>query len=112
MRRSLLVLALTAFAALAVAAPAAAGPPPRGLYECTIDGILFGDVTIKKDNKYLRNGVVGKFSVKGRKLSFNTGGFKGIKGRWYMATGSGPDVPQLALRNPLDDFESIYCGKY
>jgi hypothetical protein len=111
MRRPLLLLAIAALALLAVAAPASAGPPPRGLYECTIDGILFGDLTIKKDNKYLRNGVTGKFSSKGRNLSFNSGGFKGFKGRWYMATGSGPDTPEIALRNPIDDFESIYCGR-
>ncbi|MBK5218237.1 MAG: hypothetical protein JJE35_00370 [Thermoleophilia bacterium] len=111
MRRTALVLVLAVAAMLGLVAPASAGAPPRGLYECTISGAFFGDLKILKDGKYERNDEIGKFTFKGRKLSFNTGGFKGFKGRWYMATGSGPDTPEIALRNPLDDFEDIYCGK-
>jgi hypothetical protein len=102
---------LAIVAMLAIAAPASAGAPPRGLYECTISGTYFGDLTIKKDNKYVRNGVTGKFTFKGRNLSFPSGGFKGFTGRWYMTTGSGPSTPEIALRNPQDDFEDIYCGR-
>lgn len=111
MRRLVPVLALACAAVLAFSATASAGPPPRGLYECTISGSYFGDLKILKDGKYERNDEVGKFSFKGRKLNFKTGGFKGFKGRWYMTTGSGPSTPEIALRNPEDDFEDIYCGK-
>jgi hypothetical protein len=112
MRRALPVMLLAVALPLSFAAVAAAGPPPGGLYECTISGNYFDDVKIKQDNKYERFGKTGKFAGKGRNINFTSGPFKGFKGRWYMADdGGGVKTPEIALKNPLDDFEDIYCSK-
>ena len=112
MRRSLPVVVLAVAVLLPIAAPATAGPPPRGLYECTISGVgLFGDVKIKKDNKYERFGKTGKFTSKGRKIKFITGPFKGFKGKWEKSDTS-PVIYEIELENPVDEgFTSIYCTK-
>jgi hypothetical protein len=112
MRRSLQVVLLAVALLLPTTAVAAAGPPPRGLYECTIGGLYFDEVKIKQDNQYERFGKTGKFAGKGRKINFTSGPFKGFKGRWYMADdGGGVQTPEIALKNPLNDFEDIYCSK-
>jgi len=105
-------IVLACIALLAFVAPASAGPPPAGLYECTISGTYFDNLKIKRDGKYERFGKTGKFTnPKARVLKFTTGPLKGFSGRWYVATSSSGKTPEIALRNPLDDFEDIYCGK-
>jgi hypothetical protein len=112
MRRPLQILLLAVALLLPMTAAATAGPPPKGLYECTIGGLYFDEVKIKADNKYERFDKIGKFASKGRKINFTSGPFKGFKGKWYMADdGGGVKVPEIALKNPLDEFESIYCDK-
>jgi hypothetical protein len=115
MRRSMIALL-----AVALIAPAAAGAkaPPKGKYDCTIDGMLFDSVTIKSKGRYKRFDTTGKFVAKGtetrsdgskaNKIRFKTGPLKGFRGNWAITSSN---RPQIALRNPLDDFESIYCGK-
>jgi hypothetical protein len=120
MKRALLpICILTAAALLIVPASVVAKPPAKGKYECVIGSTYFGEVTIKSASRYKRNGRIGKYSAgsklvkfddgrKGYKLTFKTGGFKGYKGRWYKASDG---TYEIALRNPIDDFESIYCDK-
>ena len=111
MRRSLQVLLLAVALLLPMTAAATAGPPPLGLYECTLSGVgLFGDVKIKKDNKYERFGKTGKFASKGRKINFFSGPFKGFKGYWEK-NDTRPVSYELNLRNPIDGFEDTYCTK-
>lgn len=121
MRRSL-VTALTVALALSLVAPAIAKAPPTGKYDCTISGMSFDSVTIKSGNKYKRFGKSGKFTAGakkikfpdkfvGYKITFKTGPLKGFKGRWYRAKDSAGGTYEIALRNPEDDFESIYCDR-
>ncbi len=109
MRRPVQILLLTVAVALPFfGATATAGPPPRGLYECTISGTYFDDVTIKADGKYERFGKTGKFTTKGRKIAFTSGPFKNFKGEWEKTN---PPGYEIELRNPIDDYEDIYCTK-
>jgi hypothetical protein len=113
MRRSAQVLLLAVALLLPMTSAATAGPPPLGLYECTISGVgLFGDVKIKKDNKYERFGKKGKFTSNGRKIKFTTGPFKGFKGKWEKSDTT-PVIYEIELENPVSDegFTSIYCTK-
>jgi hypothetical protein len=98
--------------------PATAQSPPRAKYDCVISGILFGTLTIKGGGSYTHRGTKGKFSarskrvtfpdkIKGWRLKFRGGTLAGVRGRWYRT--STPGVSEIALRNPIDDFESIYC---
>ena len=105
-----LVLAVSALAFV----PAALGSsPPKGKYSCTIGGsTLFGTLYITGSKAYRYDasdgrGKPGKFTSSGKKLTFRTGPLKKMKGRW-IKTQQGPEV---ALRNPRDNFESIYCDK-
>lgn len=115
------LIAATAIAALATLAGtslAAAKSPPAGKYECTISGILFGDITITGATTYTRNGKKGTYvagkkvirwkdkTVPGYTIAFKTGSLKGYKGRWYR---SKTGINEIALKNPLNGFESIYC---
>ncbi len=112
MSRLVPLLIAAALALLVWAVPASAGPPPAGKYECTISGEYFGELKIKQGGKYERNGISGKFTnPKGRVLKFTSGSFKGFNGRWQMANEGGGKVPEIAVRNPHDDFEDIYCSK-
>ena len=62
-------------------AQSTAGPPPQGLYECTISEVgLFGDIKVKQNNMYERFGKTGKFTSKGRKLNFTSRTAQGIQG--------------------------------
>ena len=108
------IVAALCVAALAAAPVAAlAKSPPSGTYECTIGGsTLFGTLYITGAKTYRYDagdgkGKPGKYTASGLKLSFKTGPLKKMKGRWQK-TNQGPEV---ALRNPRDDFESIYCDK-
>ena len=126
MRRLSVTLAASSVSlALLVAAPAVAKAPPTGKYDCTIGsgGTLFGTLTIKGGGKYRHRGTSGTYSAKGGKvtfpdgiagyrISFRKGTLGGMKGRWYKAKdGTAQGTYEIALRNPRDDFESIYCGR-
>lgn len=97
---------------LALAAPPAlAAGPPTGRYDCVIgsNSILFGTLVIKSGMKYAHRGTKGTFTVPApKKLRFKGGDLGGMRGRWYKSTSG---VFEIALRNPRDDFESIYCTK-
>jgi hypothetical protein len=120
--RRLLILTCLLLALALLALPAAAGAksPPRGKYECVIGSTFFGTITIKSGSTYRRNGKTGRYKAgskrvsfsdgrRGYRLTFKTGSFKGYKGRWYKSTTS--NIYELALKNPIDGFESIYCDK-
>ena len=97
---------------------AAAKSPPAGKYECTISGTWFGELRMTGATTYTRNGKKGMFvagtkllrwkdkTVPGYTIEFKTGSLKGFKGRWYR---SNTGINEIALRNPLNGFESIYC---
>jgi hypothetical protein len=118
MIRTPTVAVMLAAALAAVPSSAAAKSPPRGEYECTIGGTYFGSVWITGAKTYKRSGKSGKYTAKGTttrpgnirayKISFTTGAFKGFKGTWHRSSGG---VYEIALRNPIDNFESIYCDK-
>ena len=124
-RASAVVAALAAVAVLAVTAvPAAAKAPPRGKYDCTIGGsTLFGTLTIKSSGRYAHRGSKGRYIAKGGavtfpdgivgyRIRFKSGTLGGMRGRWYKAKDGTPEgTYEIALRNPRDDFESIYCGR-
>ena len=109
---------VVAVVALAVVPAAFAKSPPKAKYECTIGGILFADITITGATTYTRSGKKGTYAagtkllhwkdktVPGYTIVFKTGPLKGYKGRWYASKGG---VHEIALRNPIDGFESIYC---
>jgi hypothetical protein len=112
-------------AAVAVPVPfAEAKAPPRGKYDCTIGGsTLFGTLTIANGGVYRHRGTKGTYTakggkvtfpdeVKGYRISFKGGSLAGVKGRWYKALDGTPEgTYEIALKNPRDDFESIYCSK-
>lgn len=116
------VVALTLAAVVAGGSVAEAKSPPKGKYSCTIGSAnsLFGDITIKAGNryKYSRFGKVGRFDGKNKPrplsrgvpygIRFKSGGLNHYKGRWYKTTSG---TFEIALENPRDGFESIYCDK-
>ena len=118
-----LALLLAVAAALVAAGTAAAKPPPLGAYECTIGSanILFGTVAILGGGRYTKDGTKGTYSsgtaavhfsdgITGFTLRFKGGSLNAVRGRWYRATGAGVAY-EIALKNPRDGFESIYCEK-
>ncbi len=119
------ILTITCVAALAVGASSAtAKAPPKGKYDCTIGGsTLFGTLTIKKGGHYTHRGTKGHYVAKGGKVNFpdgitgyrikfKGGSLKGMNGRWYHAKDGTPAGNyEIALRNPIDGFESIYCDR-
>src|SRR3954452_11398960 len=122
MRTVSVALAAAALAFVAVPVAGAIAPPSRS-YDCTIGGsTLFGTIKILAGARYTYDGKQGSFtagptSVKfsdkivGWTLKFKGGGLAGFNGRWYWAKG-GPSrgrVPEIALKNPRDGFEFIYC---
>lgn len=117
--RTTITLAIVCGALLLLPGTSAAKSPPKGKYECTIGYTLFGDLYIKSDGAYKHRGTKGTFKAgskkitwkdgrKGWKISFKKGSLNGIKGRWYKTS---DNMYEIALRNPEDDFESIYCDK-
>jgi hypothetical protein len=117
-------LAVAATALLLLAATAEAKAPPTGKYDCTIGGsTLFGTLTIKRAGRYEHRGSKGTFThgekkkrfsdgIVGWTLRFKRGNLGGMRGRWYKASDGTPQgTYEIALRNPRDDFESIYCSK-
>jgi hypothetical protein len=118
------LLAATVALALTAATPAAAKAPPKGKYDCTIGGsTLFGTLTIKGGGAYRHRGSTGRYVAKGGQktypdgvvgfdISFRKGTLGGMKGRWYKGKDGTPEGSyEIALRNPRDDFESIYCTR-
>jgi uncharacterized low-complexity protein len=110
---------VTAAMLFVLPASASAKSPPKGKYECVISGSYFGEVVIKSSSKYRRNGKTGSYKAgankikfkegfSGYRLTFKTGGFKGFKGRWHKTTDG---KYEIALKNPINNFESIYCDK-
>lgn len=106
-------------AIVASAAPAQAKAPPRGKYDCTISGNLFGVLTIKSKGRYSHRGSSGTFRAKGGsvrfpdgivawRISFKGGSLGGMKGRWHRTSDG---VDEIALKNPINGFESIYCDR-
>ncbi len=108
---------------VAGAAPAAAKAPPKGKYDCTIGSTLFGTLTIKGGGVYKHRGTKGRYIAKGGQktfpdgvvgfdIRFRKGDLGGMKGRWYKGNDGTPEgTYEIALRNPRDDFESIYCSR-
>jgi len=107
-------------AATAAVSPATAKAPPQHRYECTIGGMYADTVTIKSATTYRRFGKTGKYvagqekrsfgrapyQYKGYTIKFRTGPFKGFRGNWHRTRDG---VNEIALKNPLNGFESIYC---
>ena len=124
MRRAVAITA-TCLAVLVVSAvPASAKAPPRGKYDCTIGGsTLFGTLSIKASGRYGHRGTKGRYIAKGGavtfpdgivgyRIRFKRGTLDGVRGRWYKAKDGTPKgTYEIALRNPRDDFESIYCSR-
>lgn len=119
--RKLTVLFAITLLALALASPAAAKAPPKGKYDCVIGayGNLFGTLTIKNGKRYTHRESKGTFKANGGAkkyddgitaypISFKKGDLGGMKGRWHKTSDG---VYEIALRNPKDNFESIYCDK-
>jgi hypothetical protein len=118
-------IAVFATSLLLLPAPVAqAKAPPKGKYDCTIgNGILFGTLNIKSKSNYKHRGKKGSYThgakkktfsdgKKGWTLKFKGGTLDGMRGRWYPTPTSGSVTHEIALRNPIDDFESIYCDKW
>jgi hypothetical protein len=112
---------------LAVAPVAGALAPPAGRYDCVIGSgsTLFGTLVILPGGKYTRNGTKGTFTTGAKPTKFKDGrvgygiAFKGgslnkISGRWYPTPPSkySSVTHEIALKNPRDGFESIYCDKW
>ncbi len=97
------VLGLTAGAA-----PAAAEPPPKGKYGCTVGGIFGGNLFIMSGNRYRVNrSRVGRFRMNGRKMRFPSGVYKGLyRGRWHKTTGGGVEIELTSIES---GFTSTYC---
>ena len=118
-------IALLAVILFCLSAPVAhAKAPPVGKYDCTIgSGTLFGTLTIKSTSRYTHRGSKGTYThgstrkrfsdgIVGWTLRFRKGTLGGMRGRWYKAKDGTPEGShEIALRNPRDDFESIYCSK-
>jgi hypothetical protein len=104
------LIAIACSLALLSSGSAQAAAPPKGKYDCVIgqNSILFGTLTIKGGKRYSHRGDKGKFRAKGKKLRFKSGPLAKIRGRWYKTSSARVEI---ALRNPGDDFESIYCTK-
>ena len=107
MQRIALLLAGTL---LLAAVPAEAASPPKGPYDCVIgsNSILFGTLKIKAGKNYAHRGTKGTFTTNGQKIRFKKGDLDGIRGRFFKTT---QGIWEIALRNPGDDFESIYCDQ-
>jgi hypothetical protein len=121
--KSLVLTSAASMSALATVPLAGAQAPPSRSYDCTIGGsTLFGTLEVRGAGRYTYDGKAGTFAAgtspvkfpdktSGWTLTFKGGGLSGYKGRWYFANG-GPGrrhVPEIALKNPTDGFESIYC---
>lgn len=120
MKNKLMIAFASCALLLALPATAPAKSPPNGMYECVIGSTYFAELRIKSSTIYQRDGKRGTYKAgskkvtfkdgrRGYRLTFKTGGLKGYKGRWYKSTTS--NIYEIALKNPIDGFESIYCDK-
>lgn len=122
-----LSVALVVVVVLASVSVAEAAAPPVGKYQCVIgsNNILFGDLFILAGGKYTHRGTKGTFTAgarlvtfkdkkKGYTIAFKGGDLNGISGRWYPTKPSeySSVTHEIALKNPRDGFESIYCDKW
>ena len=115
-------IALTALvlAALVMAPLADAKSPPKKKYQCTISGLIYGDLFITgkssykfgldgkyKKGTYTAKGKVKSGTYKGQsKIRFKTGRLKKHKGRWFKSTAG---QYEIALAPPGRTFENIAC---
>jgi hypothetical protein len=119
----LLLAAAVSVLALAVSPLAEAKAPPVGKYECTIGDIFFGTIAILPGGRYTHGKPHGTFTtglrltkykdgITGYAIAFHGGDLNRFNGRWHVANaGGGKKTVEIALRNPKDNFESIYCDK-
>ena len=121
--RAALAAGYAGLLAAATAQAATAASPPLGSYECTIGSgnFLFGTLVIKAGGRYTKDDTKGTFTagtgsvrfkdgITGTTIRFKGGSLNGISGRWYRAKGAGV-THEIALKNPEDGFESIYCDR-
>lgn len=101
------LLALAAVVAVCAPNVAGAATPPSGRYDCVIgsSSTLFGTLVVK-GKTYKHRGTKGRLAGTRKDLRLKGGGLGGMRGRWYR---SSTGQHEIALRNPRDDFESIYC---
>jgi hypothetical protein len=120
-----LSLATVPVLVLGLTSTAEAKAPPKGKYDCVIGSSqqLFGSVKIQSGGKYryTRSGKTGTFTA-GKKLRrfgdsggvgtlgysirFKGGGLNKYKGYWFTST---TGTHEIALENPKNGIESIYC---
>ena len=112
MRTRLLLVALLVAAVCAVsAAPAVAGPPPRGKYGCTVGGIFGGNLFILANNRYrVDRSKVGRFrNLPGRKMRFPSGAYKGLyRGFWHRTDDGGVEIELTSIESGRT---LTYCTK-
>ena len=68
----------------------------------------WGTLKIKPAKKYAHRGTKGTFTTKGKHITFHKGDLNKMTGRFLKTT---EGRWEIALRNPKDDFESIYCDQ-
>ena len=106
----LLLASLAVVALVAVAAPSAsAEAPPRGKYGCTVGGNFGGNLFILKRNRYrVDSSRVGRFRMRGRRMRFPSGAYKGLyRGRWHRTDNGGVEIELTSIES---GFTSTYCN--
>lgn len=99
---------------------ALAKSPPKKTYDCVIGSTLFGVLKVTSTSRYTHRGKAGAYKAgakrvkfsdgrSGYTLRFTSGPLKGMEGRWYKGSDHGRTVYEIALQNPVDGFENIYC---
>jgi hypothetical protein len=87
MKKTHAITALAVGASLLVPSAALAKRPPHGLYQCyqfdSVSGYLYsGGFKLVTDTKYKsKSGGGGKYSVKGKVVTFKSGPYKDFKGK-------------------------------
>ena len=101
----LLVVAVLVVAIGAVsAAPAVAGPPPRGKYGCIIgdNAIFAGNLFILANNRYrVDSSKAGRYrNLAGRRMRFRSGAYKGLyRGRWHRTDNGGVEIELTSIES-------------
>lgn len=122
-RRVAVIAGAAALLSLVAVPAASAASPPLGSYECTIgsSNYLFGTLVVQARGRYTKDDTKGTFTtgaapvrfkdgITGTTIRFKGGSLNGISGRWYRSKGAGV-THEIALKNPKDGFESIYCDR-
>ncbi|MEW6582027.1 MAG: hypothetical protein AB1416_04625 [Actinomycetota bacterium] len=128
MRHTRALAALATVAALTAAPAASAKAPPAGKYDCTISGsTLFGRLVIVDGRRYTHRGTRGTYRTSAKRISrknalgqverfwrisFQGGSLRGVSGRWYPTPTSTSVTHEIALKDPTDGFERIYCDRW